>query len=250
MPAPRIEAVFFDVGGTILRVEPSVGAVYAATAKEHGFEIAADLIEREFRAAWKQSLERGRARGFRSSDEILRGEWFEIVRDTFKNLVPASRLPALFVDLYERFASAQAWRLVPGIRATLRYLRGEGVRLGVLSNWDSRLQRMLLELDLESSFDVMVISHDVGYEKPHAAIFEDALRLSGSAPSRTLHVGDSFEADIKPARALGIQTLWVAPRWERETEEDAGPGVDHLPEEPLPFWGSTLHGTQANISLK
>lgn len=250
IPQPQIQTVLFDVGGTLLRVHPSVGDVYSAVAAEHGFSVASDLIQRGFRVAWKRSLERSRLRCFRTSDRILRGEWFEIVRETFGESIPAGSLPALFEDLYERFASAKTWRLVPGIRETLQYLRGIGVRLGILSNWDSRLERMLAELGLLSAFEFFVISHDVGYEKPDAAIFREALSLSGSEPTRTLHVGDSYPADIVPARSLGMQTLWIAPDDERDLQRDGGPGIDSLPANPIPFWHGIIESPDTNGAQK
>ena len=144
----RIQAVLFDVGGTLLVVKPSVGSVYAERAAAHGFQVMPEEIQRNFKAAWKQSIERSRARGYLCSDEILREEWFEIVRSTFRDAVPPTRIRALFDDLYERFASPSAWALVPWARETLEYLRGRGLRMGIVSNWDSRLPRMLEELEI------------------------------------------------------------------------------------------------------
>ena len=236
----KVRAVLFDVGGTLLNVHPSVGEVYAATAAEHGVRVTADHVERGFRSAWKRSLERSHARGYRTSDTILREEWFEIVRDTFGASVREDKLEALFVDLYERFVSADVWKIVPGIHETLDYLRSQGLRLGVLSNWDSRLSRLLKDLEIEDAFDFVVVSHGVGFEKPHSAMFTEALRLARCDPSDVLHVGDSFSADIIPARRLGMRTLWIAPEAERTPLADSGEGVDRLPAAPLPFWPELL----------
>jgi putative hydrolase of the HAD superfamily len=145
---PAIRAVLFDAGGTILRVNPSVEVVYVETAAAHGVEARPDAIRQGFRAAWRKSLERSRERGYRTSDEILRAEWFEIVRDTFGESAPASRIGPLFEDLYERFVSARAWSLAPGTREAVAFLRERGIRVGILSNWDSRLRRMLREMGM------------------------------------------------------------------------------------------------------
>jgi putative hydrolase of the HAD superfamily len=233
----EIDAVLFDAGGTILRVKPSVEAVYSETAALHGFRVAPESILRNFRGAWKRSIERSRARDFRSSDAILREEWFEIVKETFGDSVPGSRIRALFDDLYERFVSASVWSLAPGTRESLHHLRERGIRLGILSNWDSRLRKMLAEIGIEGAFDFLVISHEVGYEKPHAVIFGEALRQAGTPPERTLHVGDSYEADILPASRLGLRTLWIAPEPERARMAHEGLGADALPLDPAAFWG-------------
>jgi putative hydrolase of the HAD superfamily len=237
-----IRTVLFDAGGTILRVNPSVEAVYAETAAVHGVEARPEALRASFREAWRRSCDRSRERGYRTSDEILRAEWFEIVRETFGEAAPPSRIRPIFEDLYERFVSARAWSLAPGTREAVEFLRERGVRVGILSNWDSRLRRMLAELGLERSFEFVVVSHEVGFEKPHRAIFEEALRLAGTRPAETLHVGDSYEADIRPAAELGLSTLWVAPAAERRAIEGAGPGVDALPVEPVPFWETVIRG--------
>jgi putative hydrolase of the HAD superfamily len=235
-----VRAVFFDAGGTILRVNPSVEVVYAEAAARHGFPVERASLRSAFAAAWKRSLERGRARGHRATDEILRSEWFEIVRETFGAAVPATGIGPLFADLYERFISANAWTLVPGIRETFAHLRERGVRLGILSNWDSRFRRMLADLELAGEFEHVVVSHEVGFEKPHDAIFTEALRQAGTPAGATLHVGDSFEADIEPAARLGMRTLWVTPRAAAESRAYAGPWVESLPAKPRPFWDEVL----------
>ncbi|HLU48753.1 MAG TPA: HAD-IA family hydrolase, partial [Planctomycetota bacterium] len=205
-----VEVVFFDVGGTLLRVETSVGAVYAEVAAEHGVRVDPKALDERFRQAWKRSIARSRARRFRCSDAILREEWLDIVTETFGREVRDEEIRAVFEALYERFVSGDAWKVVPGARETLRHLRERGLRLGVISNWDSRLPQTLAELGLDEFFEVLVISYEVGYEKPHERIFAEALRRTGASPEQVLHVGDSYEADIIPARSKGWRTLWIA----------------------------------------
>ena len=153
-----VKTILFDVGGTLLRVRPSVGSVYAATAREHGVESTPATLDANFRAAWRESLTRRKSRDFVCSDEILREEWYRIVCDTFGETVPPDRMSTLFDDLYERFATANAWEVAPRARETLAFLKERSVRLGVLSNWDSRLETTLRELGLDELFDFIIVS--------------------------------------------------------------------------------------------
>lgn len=238
-PRPSIRTVLFDVGGTLLRVRPSVGTVYAGAARDHGFEVGVEELDRNFRTAWRKSLERSRARGYSCSDEILREEWYTIVCETFRDTVPQERMPPLFHDLYDRFASAAAWSLAPGVKEHLEYLRSAGIRLGVVSNWDSRLRSMLEDLGLASAFDFLVISYAVGVEKPHPGIFEAALTHAGTSPTETLVVGDSYEADIEAADRLGLATLWVTSREEHEARRPrgrVGQWIESFPQDAAAFW--------------
>ena len=236
----RIRFVFFDVGGTILRVQPSVSHVYSRTAREHGWDVEPGWLSDRFEQACAESLRRSMRRSHRCSDEILKEEWFRIVRDTFGNSVPGARIRRLFEDLYQKFVSASAWTVAPGARATLEDLRQRGYQLGILSNWDSRLPTTLEQLDLASFFDVVVISYKVGYEKPHRRIFEIAVSKAGQPASRILHVGDSWVTDILPAQKVGMKTLWMAPSETRSPQEDAGPGIDGFRELTERQWEKLL----------
>ena len=51
----QYKAVFFDVGGTLLRVEPSVGEVYAKHARSFGFRGSGEELDRRFRKQWNKS---------------------------------------------------------------------------------------------------------------------------------------------------------------------------------------------------
>ena len=225
-------------------MRPSVGAVYAAAARDHGFDVNGGELDQSFRRAWGKSLERSRDRGYACSDEILRQEWYTVVGETFRDTVPAERMPGLFDDLYDRFASAAAWELAPGVQTSLEYLRGAGLRLGVLSNWDSRLRSMLEDLGLARAFDFLVISCDVGVEKPHPDIFLAALDRAGTSPAQTLVVGDSYETDILAAARLGLATLWVASRQEQAARggelPDVEAWIETLPEDAATFWSRWL----------
>ena len=54
MPLSSFKAVFFDVGGTLIRVHPSVGDVYAKHARAFGFSGTADQLNKGFRSQWKK----------------------------------------------------------------------------------------------------------------------------------------------------------------------------------------------------
>ncbi len=234
-----VRVVLVDVGGTLLRVRHSVGTVYATTAAEHGVDVEASRLDLAFRSAWSDSLERRRRRRFACSDELLREEWRWIVERTFGDVVPPNRMSALFEDLYARFASADAWDVAPNARANLSYLRTKGVRLGVFSNWDSRLARTLEELDLASAFDFQVVSHAVGVEKPHPDMFRVALDRGGGPPSATVVVGDSYEADIAAARALGLRTIWMT---KSAPDGGADDQIDGFPGDPASYWAAWIAG--------
>jgi putative hydrolase of the HAD superfamily len=83
--------------------------------------------------------------------------------------------------------------------------------LGIVSNFTGNLDRCLDELELGSLFGVTCDSAVIGCTKPDAAIFRAALSALGVEPGDAWMVGDNFEADVRPAAALGMRTCWIAP---------------------------------------
>ena len=99
--------------------------------------------------------------------------------------------------------------LYEDVLPTLDQLQQMDLKLGIISNWDTPLHAMVEELDLAPYFDVVVASHDqrVRSAKPDAAIFEYALNAVDASPEESVHVGDSFEADIIGAHTAGIRAI-------------------------------------------
>jgi putative hydrolase of the HAD superfamily len=90
---------------------------------------------------------------------------------------------------------------------TLSELRGRGLRLVVVSNWDCSLPRVLGRIGIARLVDAIVASALVGAAKPDRRIFEAALEQAGCAPADAIHVGDSPAADVEGAAALGIRAV-------------------------------------------
>jgi HAD superfamily hydrolase (TIGR01509 family) len=98
-----------------------------------------------------------------------------------------------------------------GTRETLERLRAAGLRLGVVSNSDGRVDSALRAAGLRDCFEVVVDSALFGAEKPDPAIFRAALDALGVAPEETLYVGDLYEVDVLGARAAGIDAILLLP---------------------------------------
>ena len=104
------------------------------------------------------------------------------------------------------------WRRVePDTAPALDRLRAHGFRLGVVSNADGRVRRLLEDLGLASRFEVIVDSHVVGVEKPDPRIFEIALAAMGEAAPRAVYVGDFPQVDVVGARRAGIRPILLDP---------------------------------------
>jgi putative hydrolase of the HAD superfamily len=106
--------------------------------------------------------------------------------------------------VYDTFTDLANYRLFPDVVGTLERLRAAGLVLGVVSNFEEWLERLLESLGVSRFFAVRVISGTEGVEKPDPRIFRLALDRTGMAPEESVHVGDSPSFDVEPARAVGM----------------------------------------------
>ncbi len=96
-----------------------------------------------------------------------------------------------------------------GVHDTLAALHAR-YRLAIVTNGPSDLQRAKLErFDLARRVDFVVISAELGIEKPDPRIFDHVRQLAGVEPQHVAHVGDSLLADVAGANAAGLASIWV-----------------------------------------
>jgi putative hydrolase of the HAD superfamily len=136
--------------------------------------------------------------------------WGELDDDTF----------TLYADARER--ALEAIRLYPDAVETVRSLRALGLKVGVLTNGPSRLQRRKLELlGLEDELDAIAISGEIGASKPEPEAYAAAVAMLGLEPGDVAMVGDHVENDVAGALAAGLgAAVWVE-RYPGELPEGA-----------------------------
>jgi putative hydrolase of the HAD superfamily len=101
-------------------------------------------------------------------------------------------------------------------------------KLGLVANSGEAALKALRRDGLQDLFTVVALADFVGVEKPDERIFHYALKTAGVSPSRTVHVGNRLESDIRPAQRLGMRTVWLlrgdappAPTLDQLVEPDA-----------------------------
>ncbi|MDP9349565.1 MAG: HAD family hydrolase [Gemmatimonadota bacterium] len=212
-----IRVVLFDLDGTLLDRAQSLAAFVAA---QHEQTLALHTIPKGTYVSRFIELD---ARGHVWKDRVyqtLVGE-FGIV---------SCRWEELLRDYEENFARACIG--FPHLHATLRALRTQGYRLGVVTNGREAFQmRVIRALAIQAYFDTVLISEAEGIRKPDPEIFHRALRRLGARPEESVFVGDHPEADIAGARRAGLRTIWKRDlAWGEPTRYDAAVnGLDELP---------------------
>ena len=215
----RYKAVFFDVGGTLLRVEPSVGEVYATHARPFGFVGSSDELDHLFRKEWSKSG--GIASlSSKSGEKVEREFWRNLVFQVFEPSGGLNDFERYFEIVYEAFAREDHWRIFDDVvnSGIFEKWKKSGVTLGVISNWDSRLHEILKSTNLADYFDFILASAEVGSAKPDKTIFIEALKRSGVNSQEACHIGDEPIADVQGAKNAGIDAILIDRKGRHEKE--------------------------------
>lgn len=192
----RVRAVFFDVDETLVDFD-------AAALRAHTELFGADEGYADWCALTPEFWLRFTSGelGFQAMREARMARYLE-----------AAGLTGTAGD-YE----ARRWELVessfqtyPDVAGCLARLRGAGLLLGVITNNESVHQRRkLATVGLADAFDAVVISGEIGYAKPTAAIFTHACRALAVLPEQAVHVGDLLDIDAYGARDAGLRGVWL-----------------------------------------
>jgi putative hydrolase of the HAD superfamily len=197
-----LKAVLFDAGNTLLFLDHDRMAVAVGAALRLPLD-----AERLAGAAGAAARAAERARG---ADRDRAGVYLEAL--FIGAGVPAARMGEVGVCLDRLHRENHLWcRLAAGTREALDRLRASGLRLGIVSNSDGRVEEALIAAGLRNCFDVVLDSALVGVEKPDPAIFRAALGALGVAPAEALYVGDLYDVDVVGARAAGMEAVLLLP---------------------------------------
>ena len=208
-------AVLFDAAGTLIETRSSVGEAYSAIARKHGVELPAWRLQDAFRRVFPAMPPMCFERDTRAQIEAQeRAWWQETVRRTLlatDSTVRFADFDAYFDGLWRHFAAPTNWQLRRDATAALRALADAGVRLGIVSNFDLRLPKILEGLEIESFFECTVLPGTHHRAKPDPRVFDPALSTLGASASEAVYVGDQPEVDGTAASAAGLGFIDVGP---------------------------------------
>jgi FMN phosphatase YigB (HAD superfamily) len=114
--------------------------------------------------------------------------------------------------VFDSSGQAISARPIEGALEVLEAIRREGYRTAMIANGDSDSIRSIIEATgLKDYFDSVVISEEVGIEKPYQRIFEIALAQLSVKSENAVMVGNKIDADILGANRAGMKSVWF--RW-------------------------------------
>jgi putative hydrolase of the HAD superfamily len=224
--------VLFDLGGTL----DGDGVHWATRFREAYGRQGLALLPSRFDIAFGEADRRIAARGACRDcglRELLATQVAEQM-DVLGLRDPALEA-AVVADVYASAAASLA--LSREVLASLR----RDLRLGVVSNFTGALERVCLEAGLLPLVSAVVDSARVGLAKPDPEIFLLAARRLGLAPADCVVVGDSFDRDVVPAKAAGMQAIWLRGPRPRPCADATVPDAIVVSLRDLPALLGTVH---------
>lgn len=200
----NIDLITFDLGGTIYDDN-----CYAQALLRALHELHPDLVESDFWEVYDTQL--GRSSGSLRTELSRR---FGVDRQQLN-------------ELTRKYWEYPASALYPDVLLTLTTLAAH-YRLGIVADAPVSALEALRRDGLDKLLTVVAISDVVGMQKPDPRLYQYVLDKAGVRADRTVHVGNRLDLDVRPARRLGMRTVWVprgevppAPTPEQFAEADA-----------------------------
>jgi putative hydrolase of the HAD superfamily len=213
-----LRAVLFDVDFTIARPGPELGPEgYRRLGARFGLE----LDPSRYGEAREKAVE-----GIRRHPELEHDEeiWVAFTERIIRGMGgDADSAYECAVEMTRAWEHAEHFELFDDALPVLDELRGQGLKLGLVSNTGRNLDEFVAHHHLE--VDAALGSGAFGRTKPHPTIFRAVLERLEVEPSGAAMVGDSPEDDVAGARAAGIERAFLLDREDRYPELD-----DRLPD--------------------
>lgn len=205
----EIQAVFFDMGGTIetfgytreLRLDAT--AVIQQKLLQAGIDLQLD--DEQLLEVISSGLGRYKLFSIESLDELPpQRVWSEYVFSGFE--IDQSKLAGIAEEL-SFFVETRFYQraMRPEMPTVLEAIKQMGLKIGIISNVNSRGQvpTNLKKYGIYQYFDPIILSSEYGRRKPDPAIFHYAARLANVSASTCLYVGDRIARDVDGAQRAG-----------------------------------------------
>jgi len=215
-----IKAVCFDLFNTLAYFDPPRDEFYARFAKERDVKITPAAIAEALPAAdqyWRQENFKSPIRERPDSEKYaVYAEYaLRILKNAESPVAPDVALQILgkaFSIGYKFVAFSDA---VPALRA----VKQRNLTAGVISNVGQEIDSYLIEMGFAPYLDFKVTSFEVGYDKPHPQIFQQALERAGVKADEILYIGDQYDQDVVGARRAGMYPILIERNDSREKRD-------------------------------
>jgi putative hydrolase of the HAD superfamily len=208
-PGRRYDAILFDMGFTLVYFEPPQTRIIQEALRSAGVERSEDEIGAAAAATWGAYYKDASTATFPATEEYDAQSQLALSRTLLARLGvhDDASLRTYVQALDASLDRPGAVRPYPEVPEVLDRMAAEGYRLGIVSNWSWNLRRRVVQAGLDGRFEIAWASAYAGCNKPHPAIFHQALEQMGLPADRALYVGDSYQHDVLGARAASLDAV-------------------------------------------
>lgn len=229
-PLEQYRAIFFDAGDTLLTI-PEAHNICRAYLESQAFHRDEEHISEVLHEAIRLFYYEKKNELYEAcTPESDRRFWVELYTFAMGRLganeqFSAERIHKISHDLYDIFVDPVHYHLFEDVEESLLALKEKGFRLGIISNFAPTLTRILEQKGILHYFDPVIVSTEVGLEKPNPQIFQLALEQSGLLAEEVLYVGDHDINDIWAPAQIGMNAVKI-----RRYSYMTGEGINSLHE--------------------
>lgn len=210
----RFKLITFDITDTLLKFKTNPSVEYSKVASDYGYKINESKIISSFRTSFVMMSEK--YPNFGSRTELHWSEWWSmLVFDVFKQSHPEmdkNHIIEIAKILIKKYETADCWiRLNECDHKLLKNIKSSNKTVGVISNFDERIEMILKNMNLIEYFDFILSSYAVGFMKPEKQIFDEALKSCKQIvkPNEALHIGNTAKLDYLGARNAGWNCILI-----------------------------------------
>ena len=205
----EIDAIVFDAGGTLFDMRPSREEIFADVLCANGFDVNQNALAAAIRRA-NRLLDKEFADLEGGDDSSFWMKFDDLVLDEIGHRDDHSKIATELSAAFQKIVpEVGSWVDFPEAKSVLHLLRGRELKLGVVSNATDLVRRVLDNLDLTRDFDFIIVSSEVGINKPSPRIFQLAAEKARTSPNRMIYVGDKLSTDVVGASKAGMNAILV-----------------------------------------
>lgn len=196
----EIKFVWFDLGYTLVHLNRE--DIYRELLKEEGIQKSKEELVLAFHLTDKLYM-REKPGALALKDE-------QTMQDYYRDLNHLLSIQSVNM-LPKRIIRKPSWRSYSQTIPTLTKLKDAGIGVGLISNWDHTARDVLQATNILPLLDEVVISSEVGIDKPDARIFSNALERIPYQADECLYVGDNYYDDVVGSRQVGMPSTLINP---------------------------------------
>lgn len=221
----RIRLATFEVTNTLLKFKIPVGEEYSQISKLYGIQSDAAQLNAAFKRQWK--ILNQKHPNFGATTGLAPQTWWTnliggVFHDAGYDYLDQKQLQTISRHLFKAYSTKVCWQMQRGTHSLLNNLSKASVQLGIISNFDNRLQSILSDVGLFPHFNFVIDSYSAGVEKPRKDIFNlalDHVKHLDISPEQAVHIGSNLHVDYWGATNAGWNALLLTKKTNLSPEE-------------------------------